>query len=723
MVQTSFYPSFADKGSAVELNEVLKAIKDGTFSSQIETLRSFKGDEEKCHELKRRLPFFTPSAVFGDARRIEHLVQYNPLIVLDIDKVGVQDAIRLRNAASGIPFTMAAFISPGNEGVKILVSVVSTVETHEAVFNTIAGYYENQLGIEIDRSGKDVPRCCFVSHDPDLYLNENAQVFTPLIVQTRHCLVSKSVPDLVSKQVHDYSPSAVEMDSEKLFEDTVRFTENLKGYYKGNRNNFLYQLARNLNKNGMDEATAERLISQNYPDLSREIGRIVKSAYRISVPGTSTAKMQTDKDDYASVKTPLIPGVVYDHLPELLKVSSAVFDIPREKDVYLTGALTILSGCFNNVVGIYSKTEYTANIFSFVIAPPASGKGVLNYSRRLADGVHDRIQEDYKLWSKKKDQLMRSHFIPGDSSAAAIKKLLNQNYGQGTICETEADTMTNALQQDWGNFSDLLRKSFHHEPVSCNRVSNNPEEYDDVTISEIKKPRLSICLSGTPGQVSGLLSSTENGLFSRFLFYTYRNEGEPEFRDVFAKDGIANLDNYFKELSESVLDMYDEVTETGMILFSLSSGQQTRFIRQFDENLKRLNREFGDETRGIVHRLGLITFRIAMLLTILRRIEENTLDREIECTDRDFETAMILSDIYLEHSMSVLQAMPGSKRINPNAVTLLDHLPQEFTFTEAVTSGTTVFGFSERSVAYYLNELLRKQYLIKTGANGPYVKA
>ena len=296
----------------------------------------------------------------------------------------------------------------------------------------------------------------------------------------------------------------------------------------------------------MDEATAERLIRLNYPDLSQEIDRIIKSAYKNPANRSSSVgfnqqlqQVQPDANSNSVVKTPLIPDIVYDHLPELLKVSSSVFDIPRERDVFLTGALTILSGCFNNVVGIYSKTEYTANIFSFVIAPPASGKGVLNYSRRLADGVHDRIQDDYKLWGKEKDQLMRSHFIPGDSSAAAIKKLLTQNYGQGTICETEADTMTNALQQDWGGFDELLRKSFHHEPVSCNRISKNPDEYDDVTISEIKKPRLSICLSGTPGQVSGLLKSTENGLFSRFLFYTYCTEGEPVFRDVFAQDGIA----------------------------------------------------------------------------------------------------------------------------------------------------------------------------------------
>src|ERR1035437_10556379 len=85
MVKVSFYSSFADKGSEVELNEILKAIQDGSFSEQIEELRNLKNDEEKYHELKRQLPHFTPSAVFGASRKKEHLISYSQVIVLDID--------------------------------------------------------------------------------------------------------------------------------------------------------------------------------------------------------------------------------------------------------------------------------------------------------------------------------------------------------------------------------------------------------------------------------------------------------------------------------------------------------------------------------------------------------------------------------------------------------------------------------------------------------------
>jgi hypothetical protein len=252
-------------------------------------------------------------------------------------------------------------------------------------------------------------------------------------------------------------------------------------------------------------------------------------------------------------------------------------------------------------------------------------------------------------------------------------------------------------------------------------VSNNPEEFNDVTIGEIKVPRLSVCLSGTPSQAPSLLRGAENGLFSRFLFYIYGSENEPEFKDVFAKEEIVNLDDYFNQLAENVLNMYDEVNKAVSVNFSISAGQQNLFRSQFNKYLKKLNNEFRDETRGIIFRLGLITFRIAMLLTIIRSLEEGNLRPEIECNDRDFQIAMILSDVYLEHSLAVLQSMPSAKRFNYKALKLLQHLPGEFSYSEAISTGTANLGFSERSVSYYLKELVQKQSLLKA-TDGMYIK-
>ena len=51
------------------------------------------------------------------------------------------------------------------------------LSTHKYAFNSLRDYYDNYLEIESDRSVKDVLRLCFISHDPDLYINEDAEVF------------------------------------------------------------------------------------------------------------------------------------------------------------------------------------------------------------------------------------------------------------------------------------------------------------------------------------------------------------------------------------------------------------------------------------------------------------------------------------------------------------------------------------------------------------------
>lgn len=43
---------------------------------------------------------------------------------------------------------------------------------------------------------------------------------------------------------------------------------------------------------------------------------------------------------------------------------------------------------------------------------------------------------------------------------------------------------------------------------------------------EVNEPRLAITITGTPAQAPKLIASAEDGLFSRFMFYPYKNEIE-----------------------------------------------------------------------------------------------------------------------------------------------------------------------------------------------------
>jgi hypothetical protein len=75
-------------------------------------------------------------------------------------------------------FVFASFVSPSGNGLKIFVKVSSNKEQHKETFLKLQRYFEELLTVEIDKSGKDITRLCFMSFDPELYLNENSEVFS-----------------------------------------------------------------------------------------------------------------------------------------------------------------------------------------------------------------------------------------------------------------------------------------------------------------------------------------------------------------------------------------------------------------------------------------------------------------------------------------------------------------------------------------------------------------
>ncbi len=644
-IMISYFKNIRSKAELASINSVLAAIQNGDIKSNIEELRKAKSKSEIQYGfLKNNLPAFTPSGSFKSTHHIKNLQGYNPVIVLDIDKVGVDKATELKAKASKIEYTLAAFISPSGDGLKILVKTDSTKLTHEYIYNILTGYYESELGVEIDKSGKNVNRLCYLSFDPELYLNEESVIFQNT--------------NTTEKPVFSENPYSVDIN--KVFENVIAFTQKQIKFFPGNRNNYIFQLANNLNRAGIEQNTAEALIFTEYtePDLIIEIPKTVESAYKNReehgifttnyFESASSASSATTANPKTGFGTPIIPKEVYDKLPLLLRKGADAFDIEREKDIYLTGTITLLSGCFPNVQGIYDGKEVYCNLNCFVIAPAASGKGVLNLSRELVQRIHDSIKETFEANETIEDVITSQNspmtlFIPADSSSAAVKRTLNKNCGVGIICETEAETLTSTFKQDWGGYTNIVLKAFQHEPISYARAGDD----EGVKLGEINCPKLSVCLSGTPNQVLSLIKSTEDGLFSRFIFYNFRYNKKPDFKNVFKTTGVTNLTEHFKTISEEVLQISNDVKTKTLVTVKFTDKQITQYQPHFNKKLGYVHNLFGEESISTVIRLGLITFRTAMLLTLLRRVEKGELTEDIECEDVDFEISLKLSEIYL----------------------------------------------------------------------------
>ncbi len=62
--------------------------------------------------------------------------------------------------------------------------------------------------------------------------------------------------------------------------------------------------------------------------------------------------IQPSQEDYLKT-TPTIPDEVYEALPHILKEGARAFTDKRKRDVFFTGAISIISGCLPKVTGIY----------------------------------------------------------------------------------------------------------------------------------------------------------------------------------------------------------------------------------------------------------------------------------------------------------------------------------------------------------------------------------
>lgn len=179
----SMFRDFNKVEANLDISVILRQIRSGKYKAKITALRELlrQGKTDDYNTSKRSLPAFTPSGLFENGRKIENLKEYSGLIVLDLDKLSLEQLSLAVNKAQEIQYTYASFISPSGQGLKVLVKVFSRPVFHKSIFNQVKGFYETRLNLVIDPSGKDITRLCFVSWDESLYLNPSSLIFKPTI--------------------------------------------------------------------------------------------------------------------------------------------------------------------------------------------------------------------------------------------------------------------------------------------------------------------------------------------------------------------------------------------------------------------------------------------------------------------------------------------------------------------------------------------------------------
>jgi len=177
MTPLSIFENFNNVVGNRSFEVIAEGIRSGKVKDQVVALRKLleDGNQKEYSQRKKQLPAFTPSGRFEGGRKPEFLQEYSRLIILDVDKV--ENLPEIKEKASHCPYTYSCFVSPGGNGLKILVKTDNSVTKHREAFLAVKSYYEKLLGLSIDPSGKDVTRLCFFSWDPELFLNPESETF------------------------------------------------------------------------------------------------------------------------------------------------------------------------------------------------------------------------------------------------------------------------------------------------------------------------------------------------------------------------------------------------------------------------------------------------------------------------------------------------------------------------------------------------------------------
>lgn len=160
------------------ISSVLHGIQSGAWRAQIEGLRAIlaNGDAEKYRAEKMGLNAVTFAGTF-ERRANTALKTYSGVFHFDIDHVDDAPALKKRLAEDS--HTAFAFISPSGNGVKaaFCVAGISNDANFKRAFRAVAAYIQQQYGVPIDESRKDLAGLCFVSYDADLYRNDKTKPF------------------------------------------------------------------------------------------------------------------------------------------------------------------------------------------------------------------------------------------------------------------------------------------------------------------------------------------------------------------------------------------------------------------------------------------------------------------------------------------------------------------------------------------------------------------
>lgn len=246
-------------GYQKDVSFVLDRIRSGKSKDLISKIREGK------KEFKKKLPGVCFNGSFK-YRNEAGLIEHSGLIILDFDKIPKDDFQAWIDTLQSCEFVFSSWVSPSGDGIKALIKIPKEPENHKLYYEAIKSFFDCEY---LDDSGKDLPRFCFESYDPDIYINNDSTTW-----------FEKAVEEI--EDVGCYDPVIPVTSENRIVDNLLKWWKKKYGATKGNRNNNLYKLAIAFNDFGVNQQEGSRVL-EGFAEKDfniTEIQTLVKSAYK-----------------------------------------------------------------------------------------------------------------------------------------------------------------------------------------------------------------------------------------------------------------------------------------------------------------------------------------------------------------------------------------------------------------------------------------------------------
>jgi hypothetical protein len=153
--------------SLVDVYELIKSTQNSSITKQ---LRAIQTKDEARKFKASKFDYATFSGTFSK-RNDKALINHSGLLTIDFDHIPNLQQLKNQLLKDEYFETELLFVSPSGDGLKWIIPIDITESTHQNFFNAVANYIKEEYQLEVDKSGKDVSRACFIPFDPEVFIN------------------------------------------------------------------------------------------------------------------------------------------------------------------------------------------------------------------------------------------------------------------------------------------------------------------------------------------------------------------------------------------------------------------------------------------------------------------------------------------------------------------------------------------------------------------------